>query len=84
MNCNRNDCLHYEVCREWKTLGNENYINESNRKCDFYKQRQEPALDKISEEVNALKNYSYPFSDMLLNDVQKIINKYKVESEVTI
>lgn len=38
MDCNRNDCLHYEVCEEWKTLGNENYINESNGKCDFYKQ----------------------------------------------
>lgn len=37
MNCNRNDCLHYEVCEEWKILGNENYINESNGRCDFYK-----------------------------------------------
>lgn len=37
MDCNRNDCLHYEVCAEWKTLGNENYINESDGRCDFYK-----------------------------------------------
>ena len=50
MDYNRSDCLHYDVCEEWKTLGNENYINESDRKCDFYKQRQKPMLDKMSEE----------------------------------
>ena len=44
--------------------------------------KQEPVLDKISEEVDALKNYSYPFSDMLLDDVQKIIDKYREGKEI--
>ena len=36
-------------------------------------------LDKISKEINELRNYSYPFSDMIFDDVQRIINKYKAE-----
>lgn len=36
MDCNRKDCIHYKVCEEWKSLGNENYINESNGNCDNY------------------------------------------------
>ncbi len=36
MDCNRKDCIHYKVCEEWKSLGNENYINESNGNCDHY------------------------------------------------
>lgn len=36
MNCDRTDCIHYKVCEEWKSLGNDNYINDSYGNCDYY------------------------------------------------
>ena len=36
MNCNRTDCTHYKVCEEWKSLGNDNYINDSYGNCENY------------------------------------------------
>lgn len=34
-------------------------------------------LNMISKEVDALKNYSYLFTDMIFNEVHKVIDKYK-------
>ena len=36
MNCDRTDCIHYKVCEEWKSLDNDNYINDSYGNCDYY------------------------------------------------
>lgn len=36
MECGKTDCLHNNVCNEWKLLGNDNYINDSYGNCDFY------------------------------------------------
>lgn len=36
MNCDRTDCIHYKVCEEWKSLGNDNYINDSYGNCEYY------------------------------------------------
>jgi hypothetical protein len=40
MDCNKTDCIHYEVCKEWKLLGNDNYINDSYQNCGYYKVEQ--------------------------------------------
>lgn len=34
-------------------------------------------LDKISEEVDDLRNYSYLVPDMIFDEVQRVIDKYK-------
>lgn len=34
-------------------------------------------LNQISEEVDDLRNYSYLFTDMVFDEVQKVIDKYK-------
>lgn len=36
MNCNKTDCIHYKVCQEWKSLDNDNYINDSYGDCENY------------------------------------------------
>lgn len=38
---------------------------------------QEPILDKIREEIDDLRNYSYLFTDMIFDEVQRVIDKYK-------
>ena len=40
MICDKTDCVHYDVCEEWRSLGNDNYITCSNGHCDFYKAKQ--------------------------------------------
>lgn len=50
MDCNKTDCIHYKVCEEWKSLGNDNYINESNGNCDCYSSPYNPSGDCISRE----------------------------------
>lgn len=50
MDCNKSDCIHYKVCEEWKSLGNDNYINESNGNCDCYSAPYNPTGDLISRE----------------------------------
>ena len=47
MNCDKTNCVHYKVCKEWKTLDNDNYINDSYGQCEFYKAEQ-PTGDLIS------------------------------------
>ena len=36
MDCDRTDCIHFKVCEEWKSLCNDNYINDSYGNCDYY------------------------------------------------
>lgn len=48
MNCDKTDCIHYKVCEEWKSLGNDNYINESDGSCDCYLASYNPSGDCIS------------------------------------
>ena len=63
------------ICRFPYEL-NEEQLTEVCERCPLNN-----TLDKISEEIDDLKNFSYPFLDILLDDVQKIIDKYKAESE---
>ena len=51
MDCNKTDCIHYKVCEEWKSLGNDNYINESNGNCDCYSSPYNSSGDCISREA---------------------------------
>lgn len=51
MNCDKTDCKHYKVCEEWKSLGNDNYINESNGNCDCYSAPYNPTGDCISRDA---------------------------------
>lgn len=51
MDCDKSDCVHYKVCEEWKSLGNDNYINDSYGNCDFYSAPCSPTGDLISREA---------------------------------
>lgn len=48
MNCDKTDCIHYKVCEEWKSLGNDNYINDSYGNCDHYSMSYDSASDLVS------------------------------------
>ncbi len=61
--CNKTDCIHHKVCREWQSLGNENCINESNGNCDLY--QQSPELNKIRAKVEHIAFRPYGGRDML-------------------
>ena len=61
MDCNKTDCIHYKVCEEWKSHGNDNYINESNGNCDCYSVPYNPSGDLISRKqvVEELMAHQY-------------------------
>lgn len=48
MNCDKTDCKHYKVCEEWKSLGNDNYINDSYGNCDHYSMSYDSVSDLVS------------------------------------
>ena len=48
---------------------------------DFHCRPKEPILDKITEEIQALRGCSCWDSDGIIDEVLQIIDKYKAESE---
>lgn len=83
MNCNKLDCVHYKVCEEWKSLGNDNYINESNGNCDCYSATYSPSGDPISrealkKEVERIKDTGYDTNDEPLFDFVELTTLFKL------
>ena len=51
MKCDNFNCAHRAICEEWISLGNENYINESDGSCDFYNYMGQPEGEKAQHIV---------------------------------
>lgn len=47
MECEKSDCIHNKVCKEWQSMGNDNYINDSHGNCDCYEKGKVTIMDKI-------------------------------------
>ena len=59
MDCNRTDCIHYKVCEEWKSLGNDNYINDSYGNCDNYSPTVEHSLLPLESDLDSAYMQGY-------------------------
>ena len=87
MDCNKSDCIHYKVCEEWKSLGNDNYINESNGNCDLYSAiPYNPSEDCISREyvegiVEELENICQNAPEEVLDLLSNVRNAPSVDPE---
>ena len=74
---------HSEVCEECINYPNcDHTIQDDVTETIIKTLEQESVLDKIKAEIQGLRSYAWRCSDGVIDDVEKIIDKYKAEQEL--